>query len=190
MAFVGIGITSMLMVFVVPKITQIFTDTGKALPWNTRLLMWISEITGDYWWLIILLTIGAVVGFRRWKRSDKGKAIWDRVVLKIWVVGDLVRMVAIARFARTMGTMLAAGVPLLRTLEIVKTLRPAPGKTVAHVEFDRDGTHALVSIWEMDGAIIVYDAKTFEEVKRIPMKKPSGKYNVYNKTRRSAGTSH
>jgi len=77
-----------------------------------------------------------------------------------------------------------------RTLEIVKTLRPAPGKTVAHVEFDRDGTHALVSIWEMDGAIIVYDANTFEEVKRIPMKKPSGKYNVYNKTRRSAGTSH
>ena len=77
-----------------------------------------------------------------------------------------------------------------RSLEIVKTLRPAPGKTVAHVEFTRDGSHALVSIWEMDGAIIVYDANTFEEVKRIPMKKPSGKYNVYNKTRRSAGTSH
>ena len=77
-----------------------------------------------------------------------------------------------------------------RTLEIVKTLRPAPGKTVAHVEFTRDGSHALVSIWEMDGAIIIYDAKTLQEVKRIPMKKPSGKYNVYNKTRRSAGTSH
>ncbi len=77
-----------------------------------------------------------------------------------------------------------------RTLEIVKTLRPAPGKTVGHVEFTRDGSHALVSIWEMDGALIIYDAKTLQEVKRIPMKKPSGKYNVYNKTRRSAGTSH
>lgn len=77
-----------------------------------------------------------------------------------------------------------------QTLEIVKTLRPAPGKTSAHVEFTRDGRFALVSIWEMDGAIVVYDAKTLEEVKRIPMKKPVGKYNVYNKITRSAGTSH
>jgi DNA-binding beta-propeller fold protein YncE len=77
-----------------------------------------------------------------------------------------------------------------RTLEIVKTLRPAPGKTVAHVEFDRDGSHALVSIWEQDGAVIVYDAKTLEEVKRLPMKKPSGKYNVWNKINYAAGTSH
>ncbi len=77
-----------------------------------------------------------------------------------------------------------------RTLEIVKTLRPAPGKTVAHVEFDRYGRHALVSIWEKDGALIVYDAQTFREVKRIPMSKPVGKYNVYNKITFSAGTSH
>ena len=77
-----------------------------------------------------------------------------------------------------------------QTLKIVKTLRPAPGKTSAHVEFTRDGRFALVSIWEMDGAIVVYDAKTLEEVKRIPMKKPVGKYNVYNKITRSAGTSH
>lgn len=77
-----------------------------------------------------------------------------------------------------------------QTLEVVKTLRPAPGKTVAHVEFDRYGKYALVSIWDMDGAVIVYDASTLEEIKRIPMKKPSGKYNVYNKITRSAGTSH
>ena len=77
-----------------------------------------------------------------------------------------------------------------RTLEIVKTLRPKPGKTAAHVEFTRDGSHALVSIWDMDGALVIYDAKTLEEVKRIPMKKPSGKYNVYNKINLSAGTSH
>jgi len=77
-----------------------------------------------------------------------------------------------------------------QSLEIVKTLRPAPGKTAAHVEFTRDGRYALVSIWEMDGAIVVYDANTLKEVKRIPMVKPSGKYNVYNKTRLSEGTSH
>ena len=77
-----------------------------------------------------------------------------------------------------------------RTLKVVRALRPAPGKTAAHVEFTRDGKYALESIWEMDGALVVYDAATFEEVKRLPMKKPSGKYNVYNKITRSAGTSH
>lgn len=77
-----------------------------------------------------------------------------------------------------------------RSLEIVKTLRPAPGKTAAHVEFTRDGKYALLSIWDPDGAVIIYDAATLTEVKRIPMNKPSGKYNVYNKITRSAGTSH
>jgi hypothetical protein len=77
-----------------------------------------------------------------------------------------------------------------RTLKIVRTLRPVPGKTAAHVEFDKDGRHALLSIWDMRGAVIVYDAATFREVKRLPMVKPSGKYNVHNKITRSAGTSH
>jgi Cytochrome D1 heme domain len=76
------------------------------------------------------------------------------------------------------------------TLEIVRTLRPEPGKTAAHVEFTRDGRFALLSIWEMDGAIVVYDATTLEEVTRIPMVKPSGKYNVGNKIHGSEGTSH
>jgi DNA-binding beta-propeller fold protein YncE len=77
-----------------------------------------------------------------------------------------------------------------RTLEPVRTLRPAPGRTVAHVEFTRDGRYALVSLWENDGALIVYDAATLEEVKRLPMSKPVGKYNVGNKLARSEGTSH
>ena len=77
-----------------------------------------------------------------------------------------------------------------KTLEVVKVLRPSPGKVAAHTEFTRDGKYALVSIWEDDGALVVYDAHTLKEVKRIAMKKPSGKYNVYNKITRSAGTSH
>jgi DNA-binding beta-propeller fold protein YncE len=77
-----------------------------------------------------------------------------------------------------------------KTLAIVKTLRPVPGKTSAHVEFTRDGKYALLSIWDPDGAIIVYDSRTLEEIKRIPMKKPVGKYNVYNKIAGSEGTSH
>ena len=77
-----------------------------------------------------------------------------------------------------------------QSLEIVKTLRPSPGKNAAHVEFDRYGKHVLLSVWDMDGELIIYNADTLKEIKRLPMKKPSGKYNVYNKINRSAGTSH
>jgi hypothetical protein len=77
-----------------------------------------------------------------------------------------------------------------RSLEIVRTITPTPGKTAAHVEFDRSGRHALVSVWEKDGALVVYDSATFAEVKRIPMSRPSGKYNVWNKITFSEGTSH
>jgi WD40 repeat protein len=75
-------------------------------------------------------------------------------------------------------------------LEIVAELKPEPGKTFAHVEFTRDGKYVLASLWEMDGALIVYDAATLKEVKRLPMKKPVGKYNVWNKISKSEGTSH
>ena len=77
-----------------------------------------------------------------------------------------------------------------RTLEIVRVLTPAPGKIAAHTEFDRSGRHAFVSVWDMDGELVVYDASTFEIVKRLPMKKPVGKYNVWNKITFSEGTSH
>jgi cytochrome c553/DNA-binding beta-propeller fold protein YncE len=76
------------------------------------------------------------------------------------------------------------------TLERVAELKPVPGKTLAHIEFTRDGKYALASLWENDGAIIVFDAQTFKEVKRIPASKPVGKYNLYNKINRSEGTSH
>lgn len=76
------------------------------------------------------------------------------------------------------------------TLEIVKTLRLEPGKTVAHAEFTEDGRHVLLSVMEDDGALIVLDAATLEEVKRLPMRRPVGKYNVANKIRYEEGTSH
>jgi DNA-binding beta-propeller fold protein YncE len=77
-----------------------------------------------------------------------------------------------------------------QTLEPVAHLRADPGKTLAHVEFTRDGRFVLASLWESDGALVVYDARTLREVKRIPMRKPVGKYNVYNKITRAEGTSH
>ena len=77
-----------------------------------------------------------------------------------------------------------------QSLKVVGSVTPSPGKTAAHVEFTRDGRYALVSLMERDGALVIYDAATLREVKRLPMDKPIGKYNVFNKTRRSEGTSH
>jgi len=80
-----------------------------------------------------------------------------------------------------------------RTLEKVAEVKTNPGKTLAHVEFTRDGKYVLASLWERKadgGALIVFDAATFREVKRIPMDKPVGKYNLHNKISRSEGTSH
>ena len=77
-----------------------------------------------------------------------------------------------------------------KSLEIVKTLKPVPGKTSAHIEFTRDGQHALLSIIEKDGQLIVYDANSLEPVKSLPMSRPIGKYNVHNKITLSEGTSH
>ena len=122
MAIVALLITGLLMVVVVPKITEIFADMGKSLPWNTQLLIWASSITGSWWWLILLLMGFSIYGFLRWKKSPPGKARWDKFILRSWVVGPLVRMVAIARFARILGTLLVGGVPLLKALDIVKNL--------------------------------------------------------------------
>lgn len=80
-----------------------------------------------------------------------------------------------------------------QTLAVVARLRPEPGKTLAHVEFTRDGRYVLASLWERKadgGCLIVYDANTLQEIKRLPMDKPVGKYNLYNKINRSEGTSH
>ncbi|NDV14044.1 nitrite reductase [Crenobacter caeni] len=77
-----------------------------------------------------------------------------------------------------------------RTLAVVKTLRPRPGRTTAHVEFTRDGRYVLLSVMETPGELLVLDADSGREVASLPMMKPIGKYNVYNKINRSEGTSH
>jgi general secretion pathway protein F len=123
MTIIGAGIMTILMVSVVPKVTAIFADTGKALPWNTELLITISDIIGSWKGLVLLaMVIVGVQIFRRWKTTPSGRAVVDRIILKLWIVGPLARQIAITRFAKTLATMLSSGVPLLRALEIVKAI--------------------------------------------------------------------
>jgi general secretion pathway protein F len=116
------GIMAVLMVAVVPQITQLFSDAGQALPWNTQLLIFASKMIGSWWWLLIFLGGGMIYGFLRWIRSPKGRVVWDKLKLKAPMLGPLTRQVAVSRFCRTLGTMLASGVPLLKSLDVAKDI--------------------------------------------------------------------
>jgi general secretion pathway protein F len=120
MMVLGSGIMGLLMVVVVPKITTIFEDQGKSLPWNTALLIWSSNTIASWWWLLLVVGGLAFWGFRRWVSRPKGRVTVDRLKLRLPLVGPLTRYVAVARFSRTLSTMLGAGVPVLTALEIVK----------------------------------------------------------------------
>ncbi len=122
MLVVGVAIMGVLMVAVVPKITSLFDAQDVQLPVNTRMLIWFSDFLGANWGKLILLTIVSIVAFRRWTKTESGRKIWHRRVLNMWLVGPLVRQVAVSRFARTMGTMLKAGVPMLKVLETAKAV--------------------------------------------------------------------
>lgn len=122
MAMVGAGVVALLMVKVVPQISMMFEDQGAELPITTRSLMWLSDLLSSYWWAIFLLGVGGVALFRRWRRTEAGRELGDSWILRMPLVGDLARKLAIARFARTLATMLASGVPLLDALDIVRGL--------------------------------------------------------------------
>jgi general secretion pathway protein F len=111
-----------LFTYVIPQITQIFEDTGQVLPFITRMLLGASQLMRSYWWLGILVVIGSIVGFRRWKRTDKGAMAWDRRKLAFPVFGSLLLMIAVARFTKTLATLLRSGVPLLTGLDITKNV--------------------------------------------------------------------
>jgi general secretion pathway protein F len=120
MMVLGSLVMGVLLIVVVPQITSVFADMGKTLPWNTQLLIFVSQVAGDYWWAVIPLGIGGYYGFRRWSHTPKGRGVLDRTKLKLWLLGPLVRFVGVARFSRTLSTMLSAGVPVLSALEITK----------------------------------------------------------------------
>jgi general secretion pathway protein F len=118
MMFIGIIMVSVLMVAVVPKVTSIFENLGHALPWYTQLLITISAIMAGYWWLIIAVVGGSVWWFKRWRGTASGKLKWDSFRLVVPVFGRLQLLVSVARFARTLSTLLSSGVQLLQAMEI------------------------------------------------------------------------
>jgi len=109
---VAVSITIFLLVVVIPTFKQVFSAFGGELPLPTQVLINISEILKKYFiWGILLIIIGLFLG-RQWSKTEKGSRIWHKILLKIPVFG-LLRKVAIAKFSRTLGTLVKSGVPIL-----------------------------------------------------------------------------
>lgn len=156
MAVVVILILFLMMSVVVPKVTGIFENFNQTLPWYTRLLIFVSDIFSNYWWLIGGLLIAGVYWFRRWKASEKGRKKWDLFVLDLPLFGPLLTMVAVARFARTLATLLASGVPVLTAMDITRNV-------LGNTELMRVVEDARASVREGEGI-----AKPLRQAGRFP----------------------
>jgi type IV pilus assembly protein PilC len=113
-------IMSAMLLFVVPQFQTIYASLGGKLPLPTQILLSASKIVRTYWWIVIALSIGGTMAFRRFKKTPIGRLQVDRVKLKAPVFGPLFQKVALARMASTFGMLLRAGVPILQALDIVK----------------------------------------------------------------------
>jgi general secretion pathway protein F len=120
LSFVGGSAIVILLTFVIPQFTKIFSDMGQALPLPTVILLAISNGMIEYWWLIIIVVSGVVFGMRRYISSEYGRRQLDGFKFRLPIFGKLFKETAVARFSRTLGTLLKSGVPILNALQIVQ----------------------------------------------------------------------
>jgi type IV pilus assembly protein PilC len=112
-------VVALLLVFVIPTFEKMFSDFGGTLPAPTRIVISLSEWMQRFWWAVLLGLGLLIFGVKQWRRTEQGKRILDGLALRLPVVGILVRKVAVAKFTRTLSTLIASGVPILDGLEIV-----------------------------------------------------------------------
>lgn len=126
--FVAMGATTFMLLFIIPTFAKMFTDFGGTLPLPTRIVMGLSNFLRANWWLLLGALIGGFFMFRRYYKTNKGKYNVDKGLLRIPVLGSVIRKGAVARFTRTLGTLISSGVPILNGLEI--TARTAGNKVI------------------------------------------------------------
>ena len=126
--FVAIGATVFMLMFIIPTFAQMFTDFGGDLPLPTKIVMMLSDFLRSKWYLLLAMLGGAIFAVRRFYATDRGKMKIDGAMLRIPVLGPVLRKSAIARFTRTLGTLISSGVPILNGLDI--TARTAGNKVV------------------------------------------------------------
>lgn len=119
---VGGGAVVFLLLYVVPRFAQIFSDLGQAIPLPTQILLAVSGFLNSYWWALALGAAAVVLGGRVWLRTDEGRLAWDRAVVKLPLLGEIVKKIEVARFSRTLGTLLKSGVPVLTAMAVVREI--------------------------------------------------------------------
>ena len=122
MFFIGSGILFFLLTFIVPNITKIFSDMHQTLPLPTIVLIGVSGFLKSFWWLILGVLAGALILGRQFKKTPKGTYMWDEIKIRVPLFGIISRKMAMARFGRTLGSLLRSGVTLLSALEIVRSI--------------------------------------------------------------------
>jgi type II secretory pathway component PulF len=119
LALAGAILITIFITFMVPQLTGFMSETGGALPLPTRILLQVHHLITGYWWVGVLLVIGAIIGFRAFVRTNEGRIAWDRFRLIIPGYGRVIRHRYYAQFSRTLGTLMENGIPLLRALDLV-----------------------------------------------------------------------
>ncbi len=122
MTLLGTAVLFFLMTVIVPNIAAVFAEMGRVLPAPTRLLIAASDLIQSFWWLILILCFSGIMVFFRVKKSPHGRDFIDRMILRTPLIGFLVVRLSTARFARTLGSLLENGVPLLQALDIVQNI--------------------------------------------------------------------
>jgi type II secretion system protein F len=193
---VGTGAIVFLMTFVIPRFAVIFKDLGQAIPLPTQILLDVSAAIVNYWWIGLLGALAIVLGWRMYTSSPEGRLNWDQTLLRLPLIGGLTLKIETARFARTLGTMLKSGVPVLGAMAVVGDMmsNQAVGGAVSRLAdgVKRGGTiasgmkeHApfpalaihMVRVGEETGRLeemLLKTADTFETDVRTEMKRVLG----------------
>jgi type II secretory pathway component PulF len=122
LATAGTVLITIFITFMVPQLTAFMSQQGGTLPLATRILLHVHNAITGYWWVAVLIAVGATVGFRAFVRTDEGRIAWDRFRLRIPGYGRVIRHRYYAQFSRTLGTLMENGVPLLRSLDLVSEI--------------------------------------------------------------------
>ena len=122
MLVIGTAVLFILLIYIVPSITSIFADMNQVLPTPTRILIFLSDFLKSYWWSVFIFIAAGAVFFNRVKKTEKGRYWIDKTMLLLPGIGILVKKLAVARFARTLGSLLENGVSMLIALDIVKNI--------------------------------------------------------------------
>jgi type IV pilus assembly protein PilC len=129
-----------LIAFIVPVFVKVFKDFGGELPLITKLTVQASHVVTSYWYILIVLTVGGFVGFKKWRKSAVGRPQWDRFRLRIpFKIGDTVQKIALARWSRTFAALYSAGVPIMQAIEVT-------GKTAGNAVIERAMEDVIESV--------------------------------------------